>query len=266
MAQLHPDFSFTGRLGNISAYRMKGSDKIILRTRGGAKKDKIKRHPRFENQRRSYTEFGGRATATKCLRSALFPLQQLADYNFTGKLNALTIPVQAMDTVSEFGKRNIHFSKNPKLFEGFHLNNHNTFDSIVRNPLTWEIEKDSLEAQIDFPALIPGINFFVPPGNHPVYSFIATVGIVPDLDFSISRYEPTNNAISAVTQSEWYPAMTGSPAVTLEPNLARLLSKHPPAPPFTFMLAVGIRFGSIGMNNVITQVKYAGAAKILGMR
>jgi len=38
MAELLSGFEFTGRLGNITAYKMKGSDKIILRTRGGASK------------------------------------------------------------------------------------------------------------------------------------------------------------------------------------------------------------------------------------
>ena len=63
MATLDSLITFLGRLGNITAYRMKGCDKIILHTRGGAKKDSIKNDPRHSNQRRSYTEFGGRGTA-----------------------------------------------------------------------------------------------------------------------------------------------------------------------------------------------------------
>jgi hypothetical protein len=266
MAKLNPDFSFTGRLGNISAYRMKGSDQTILRTRGGASKDKIKHDPRFEKQRRVNVEFGGRGTATKCLRKALFPLPQLADYNFTSSLNALTNPIQELDTISEFGKRNIYFSKNPQLLEGFNLNRRNTFDSIVRNPLSYELNKDALIAQINFPALLPGINFFVPPGNHPAFSFVAVIGLVPDLVVSVKSYTPLNDACSGYVTSEWFPVMNGSPAVVLEPNLTKLLSWQTLVSPFTVMLSVGIRFGTMAMNNDIAQVKHAGAAKILAMR
>ncbi len=36
------NFAFTGSLGNYSAYTMRGHDGIILRTKGGASKNRIK--------------------------------------------------------------------------------------------------------------------------------------------------------------------------------------------------------------------------------
>lgn len=265
MAQLHSNFSFTGRFGNISAYRMKGSDKIILRTRGGASKEKIKRDPRFENQRRSYTEFGGRSTASKYLRAALFPLNQLADYNFAGTLNALVRPIQLLDTAHEPGKRDIYFTGSPKLMEGFSLNRRNPFDSIVRNPLTWEMHKDTLSARINIPALIPGINFFATPGNHPLYNIVVVLGIVPDIEYTVHGYYPRSLTPAAKSMNTaWYPLLSGSPATVLEVSLPAPASL-PPSNAFSMMLSVGIRFGTVIENNDVRQVKYAGAAKILAM-
>jgi hypothetical protein len=48
MAILKNLTEFTGSLGNISAYRRKDSDKVILRMKGGATKKKIKTAKSFE--------------------------------------------------------------------------------------------------------------------------------------------------------------------------------------------------------------------------
>ena len=73
---------------------MKGSDKIILRTKGGASKEKIKKGKEFATTRRLNSEFGGRAVASKYIMRSLFPLKALADYNIAGPLNALIKPIQ----------------------------------------------------------------------------------------------------------------------------------------------------------------------------
>jgi hypothetical protein len=265
MAKLDAEFSFTGKIGNLSAYHRKGSKQVILRQAGGPSKNKIKKDPAFAKQRRHNMEFGGCASGTRCIRKAMFPLQQLGSGDFTGILNKMNRSLLVLDTTSEFGKRNIYFSKSPKLYEGFQLNDTNSFDSIVRNPLPYKIDKDTLSAEINFPALKPGINFFVPPGNHPVYSFIATIGIVPDMIYSNGKYKPLSHAVSGMAQSAWYPTLKGSPAIELRPNLASLSLTQTPATPFTLMLSVGIYFGTIGINNEIEQVKKKGAAKILAM-
>jgi len=97
MAHISKGIVFTGSLANVSAYKMRGSDKIILRTKGGPSKKKIKHSPNFQNTRLLNAEFGGRATATKWIRKALRPLLPLADYNIAGPLNALLKPIQLME-------------------------------------------------------------------------------------------------------------------------------------------------------------------------
>jgi hypothetical protein len=264
MAKLDADFSFTGRMGNLSAYRRKGSKQIILRNAGGPSKKKIKNDPVFERQRRHSKEFSGCATGTKCIRKAIFPLLRLCSGDFTGILNKMNRSLLVLDTINELGKRNIYFSKSPKLFEGFQLNDTNNFDSIVRNPLSYKMNKDTLSAEINFPVLKPGINFFVPPGTHPVYSFIATIGILPDLVYGKEKYQPLSVACSEMAQSAWFPVLQGSPSITLFPDLASTVTGIP-ATPFTLVLSAGICFGTIGINHETEQVKKAGAAKIVGM-
>src|SRR5579862_1387448 len=129
MAQLESEFEFTGSLGNLSAYKMRGVDRIVIRTKGGASRDKILKSPEFELTRRNISEFSGCSTAGRWVRYALYSQRALADYNISGPLNALMKSMQLLDKVSEWGKRSILLSKNPTLLEGFSLNRYVTFES-----------------------------------------------------------------------------------------------------------------------------------------
>jgi hypothetical protein len=256
------DISFTGSLGNISAYKMKGSDKIILRTKGGASKKKIQKVKEFERTRQLNAEFGGRSAGSKYIMRSLFPLKALADYNLAGPLNALIKPIQAMDTESDRGKRNIYFTRQPKLLEGFSLNKRNPFDSIVRNPVSCRLNKKNYSASIEIPALIPGINFFVPPGRHPLYSIVIVLGIVPDLIFTKDGYKPLTDPQAVHEATGWHPVSKASQAMALEVSLQGK-SLQLPVASFSLVLSIGIRFGTVGMGDAVEQVKYAGAAKVM---
>lgn len=202
--------------------------------------------------------------ASKYIMRSMRPLKALADYNLTGPLNALIKPIQAMDTESEDGERSIYFTRHPKLLEGFSLNKRNPFDSIVRNPIACRLDKQSLSASVEIPTLIPGINFFVPPGRYPFYSIIVVIGIVPDVVYTLHRYIPLAEADAVKKASAWYPVTVGSKAMTLEVSLQREGFKLPSSP-FSMILSIGIRFGNVGVNEEVQQVKYAGAAKVMAV-
>src|SRR5438105_15373191 len=111
MAQINSNFDFTGPLGNVSAYKMRGVERTILRTPGGQSREKIKNHPNFRVTRLNNFEFGGCSLAAKLIRKMLWPQQSVADYNISGPLTALVKPIQAMDMENGLGNRNIIFSK-----------------------------------------------------------------------------------------------------------------------------------------------------------
>lgn len=187
----------------------------------------------------------------------------LADYNIAGPINVLLKPIQELDN-SEHGQRNILLSKYPRLLEGFSLNRQQFFDSIVRNPLTWTLARNDQSASIHIPALIPAINFHVP-GAWPMYSLVATIGIVPDLYYHEFGYRPLSgdyrSTASVVAFTDWYTVMNGSPATVLD-------IQYPVAPPdehYSVILAIGIRFGTMRDATMVEQVPYVGAAKVLAM-
>ena len=261
MAQLMSDFLFTGSLQNLSAYKMRGSDKIILRKKGGPSKKQIKHSPNFDLTRRNNKEFGGRAKAAQHIKRILFPLLFIADYNITGPLNALLQPIQQMDTHNEWGKRDILLTKNPRLLEGFTLNRRYFFESIVRTPVSCTIHKQKQQAIIDLPHLLPGINF-IAPGNYPFYRFIAVMGLVPDLFCTEHGYLPKGERDYSFDyiETDWLPVNTPAPAVTLT------IEGPPENKPTTCsnMVALGIAFGTM-QGQQIQPVKYIGAGKVIGM-
>lgn len=258
MAKLIGDIQLTGTLNNLSYYKMRGSDKIIVRRKGGPSKKQVKNSDQFEHTRLNNKEFGGRSKAAKQIAHSLFPMRYLADHNITAPLNALLKPIQEMDTVSEKGKREILITRYPKLLEGFSLNRRYLFDSIVRTPVRYTIQDQ--QAIVTIPELIPGINF-MPPDNFPWYQFIAVASLVPDVvyDDKSEKYELIGELYNIFDAcSDWLPVNNRAAA-------AQLVVKDLPAKPagYTLLVTLGISVGTI-KGAEIEPIPYVGAARIMG--
>jgi hypothetical protein len=270
MGKFNPPFSYTGTVGKLSVYNVRGSDTPIVRRKGGPTKRQIKTKPSFAITRLNNMEFGGRAKIAGQVLSALRPLKYMGDYNIAGPLNSLFIPIQELDTEHGKGERNIVLSKNPGLLQGFNLNRRTPFDTIVANQLAYTLSKETLTASIHFPALIPDVNFFVPE-NYPWYRFMVIVGIVEDMFYNPKGYQPEHGVEDyswVLEVSDWLSVHAGVPAVTKQ--YTKLLDayggieKITKLNSYSILLAVGIAFGTMQKGQV-EMVKYVGGAKILGM-
>ena len=262
MAKLEGNIQITGSLDNLSFYKMRGSDKIIVRKKGGPTRKQVKQAPEFEHTRRNNSEFSGRSRATACIKYMLNPIRFLADYNITGPLNALLKPIQKMDTESEWGKRNIIISKNARLLEGFSINRRYQLDSIVRTPVLYSIQNQKII--IDIPELFPGLNF-ISPGNYPWYQFIALAGLVPDIYYQddVWGYRPKgdyNHYDPLIDSTDWLPVNSGAAATKL--TIDGLPEVKPDG--HSILIAIGIAFGTM-QGTEIRPVKYVGAGKVIGM-
>jgi hypothetical protein len=82
MPFLEGPFAFTGKLDMLSAYRMRGVDKIVVRRKGGPSREKIKTGASFANTRRTMSEFGGCSRHGSYVRMAMLQIRHLSDYNF----------------------------------------------------------------------------------------------------------------------------------------------------------------------------------------
>ena len=80
MARVKNFDQITGSIGKFSFYTRKGSSGILVRTKGGASKEKIASDPNFANLRKSNKEFGGCAKMSKQMRMAFYGLEQEKEF------------------------------------------------------------------------------------------------------------------------------------------------------------------------------------------
>src|SRR5688572_23068667 len=222
MPFLEGPFAFTGKLDMLSAYRMRGVDKIVVRHKGGPSREKIKTGASFANTRRTMSEFGGCSRHGSYVRMAMLQIRHLSDYNFGSDINSVMRQVQLRDGTGEWGRRRITLSEHTRLLEGFStVRKAPSFDSIVRAPVYYTMDRASRSARIDIPELLRDINYF-PQNNHAMFRLTVTLGIVPDVTFDVpSReylppdwYSRLHNSIEMST--DWNPSLEGMKSTTLE--------------------------------------------------
>ncbi|HUP13232.1 MAG TPA: hypothetical protein VM187_13490 [Niastella sp.] len=264
MAKLKGDFSFTGSMGNISVYKRHDIDEPIMRTKGGATKEKIKTADSFEETRRLNSEFGGRARTSRMVMRSIRHLKPMADYNIAGPINALLKHVQLLDTESAHGQRHVQLTKNPQLLEGFSLNKKRLFDSIIRSHINYTLSRRDRSVRIQVPALLPEINF-LPQVSYPMFSLVVTLGIIPDVFYNSYGYRSTTSeygdGYDLPLYTDWFPALKGSPEQTLELSLPDEM----PDEAYSVIAGIGIRFGVFKEAGNIDQVPRAGSARVLAM-
>lgn len=261
MPKLTGAIQFTGKLGNLSAYTMQGHEGIILRGKGGASKEMIKNHPNFALTRLNNAEFGASSKAGKAVREAIFMVKHLANYNFSGDINAIAKTILKQDSVNKWGERAILFSQYHELLEGFSLNRQLFFNTVVRHQIICKLNRDAGSVSLELPNLLPGINFYTPPGQR-LYQFIFTLGVIPDMVFTLTGYRPQDPVIyhPQTFTSEWYSTAAQLTAQTINlqlENFNGLINSN------SLVLAAGIGFGYPLSNNIVQAVKYAGTATIL---
>jgi len=201
----------------------------------------------------------------------LRPIKYLGDYNMAGPLNSLFMPIQALDTVSGHGERNIQLTKNPGLLEGFNLNRRTPFSNILTNSLEYTLSREKLTATVTIPELIPGVNFF-PADNFQWYKFVAILGIIEDVFYFPRGYgnaagRQNTYGDSVFEASNWFNITPQSPALELTcsfkefgKNVIKAVGKNN----YSCLLAIGIAYGSMVQGRV-EMVKYVGGGKILSM-
>jgi hypothetical protein len=274
-----------GGLGGLSFYKMRGVEGIVVREKGGLTKEKIKTDPDCHKVRRNIAEFSGRSTAGRWIRQVLNAQLPMADYNISGPLAALLMPVQQLDTTGEPGKRTIRLSENPLVIKGFSLNKKTLFDSVLRCPVDYSLSRETGTARVQIAPLIPAINLFAP-AHYAMFRVIITWGVVPDVYpdgrkdqtynmepgnevamtfFDKVKYFPSHlgydNIPTEVFRSDWYPISKGAPAIDKELTLR----VFPPDTDFTLVLSIGICYGIMESADYVRQAPYVGSAKILAV-
>ncbi len=256
----------TGSVRGVSFYTRRGSDQIIMRTKGGIPGDKLKKLPQFEGVRNQQKEMGGCAKFASGARLALGGLHRLADYNISPVLTGIASKIQKQNTETEKGKRTVNFSDFKQSVEGFNLNRKFPFNSVLRVSTACEVNRETLAASVTFGRINTEMDL-VNIQKLPWFRLIVVTGTVSDMVYSkeLSKYIPVTpelHGAAAVTTSEWFPANaiineTMLTAAMTEKQKGWLTDK------ITMIICAGVEFGTVGYDGKPVEVKYAGSAKVL---
>ncbi len=271
MAKAALNFPFSGSLGCYSCYSMRGVNKLILRSKGGPSKEQIASGKQFETTRKNMSEFGGCGMAGGKIGLAVDHLKEVADYNFTGKLNSICKVMQTMELENlgvqgHLGKTPVLISKYGKILDGFNVNQNNPFDTIVNNSPTFDIVRNELKATLQFPDLIPGINF-VNAWNLLYYRFKIQLGMVPDMVFYETKYAPATPALKLTSNNymmDWISCSDVNKGNSVEIKLPNSVQMDDS---ISLILSISVQFGKLRPgSSLIEKVKFVGCGKILAVR
>ena len=262
-------FQMSGSIKGVSFYSQKGSDKVIMRTKGGANKDTIANSPKFAGLRKQQKEFGGCAKFGSLARYAFGGLHRLADYNMTPVLNGIGKNLMKLDTTSEKGRRNLKLTAHKQALEGFNFNRNYPFSSVLRVAPQWHLEREELKAVVT----IPRINTDIDLQNIqklPFFRLIVVIGTISDMAYNptVNEYEPLVEGLhghSAVLTGEWQTTQTILPEQTMTvqmhpTEIAEMNDK------VTVLLSMGVEFGNVGYTDEPVEVKNAGCGKVLKVK
>lgn len=266
MAIIKGAIQMTGSIKGVSFYSVRGSDRVIMRTKGGASKRKIATSPKFEGLRKQQKEWSGCAKFGSLTRYAFGGLHRLADYNITPVLNGMGKNLMKLDTEGETGKRRLQLSKHKQVLEGFNFNRNYPFNSVLRVGISCEIDRNNLRAAVSV-GRINADNDILNLQRLPYYRLIVAMGTVTDWYFSEKdeAYRPTEvnlNGASEVYTSPWYQTRGITPEQTITVQMTEL-QQALVTDEVTVLVSMGIEFGKIGFTGEPEEVKWAGSGKVI---
>ena len=262
MAKVSGPNQFTGKLGDLTYYKLPGSDQIYVKYSSGPSRERVKSSPEFANTQKHNSEFGGGSRAASLLQKCLGEIRYLKDYNYFGDLNKFIVSIRKVDDTSHFGTRSILFSKKGNILDGFNFNKSKPFDAIVRHPILFDISRENSKAIIQLPELTPNYNFF-PSKDQSLYEIRISFAFLPDVICTSNGYMPVVDCdkLQVEATSGWHPVIETQKAKNLELTL-------PPIPDqsCSLILSIGIRYGARFDNGFVLPVPKRGSGKILAIR
>ncbi|WP_243349603.1 hypothetical protein [Parabacteroides sp. FAFU027] len=269
MAKIKGILQATGSIKGVSFYTRMGSDEVIMRTKGGASKEKIKKSPKFEKLRQCQKEWSGCTKLASGIRLALGELPRLADYSVSGTLNGIAKTIQKTDTEQPVGQRHVLLSTQRDILTGFTMNRKYTFDSVLRATPIGVIDRENLCARVTIPRINTDIHLVNFP-KLPFFRIIVTLGTLSDMVYDPDKrdYVPADSSYHAggyTLKSEWFPTQ----GVIEEQSFNPMMENSNPgdlSDATTMILGIGVEFGTAGYDGKPVEVKYAGCGKVLGVK
>ena len=268
MVKIKGPFKLEGSMAGVSFYTMRGSDKVIMRSKGGASKEKIQNSPKFAGLRKQQKEWSGCTQFGSLARYSFGGVHRVADINLTPTLNSFGKKLAKLDTVSPVGQRNIKLSEYKEILEGFDFNKDYPINTVLRVLPRWKIDREQLKGVVTFPRINTDINL-LNIQKLPFFRLVIAIGTVSDLIYNPDKdaYFPLVSEVhghSSTLTGDWNSAKTILPEQTMTVQMeeeATLMTEN-----VTVLLTMAVEFGNIGDSKQPVEVKYAGCGKVIGVK
>ena len=269
MAIIKGAIQMTGSVKGMTFYTRRGSDQVIMRTKGGVTKEKMKSSPKYETLRKHQQEWGACARFGSIVRYCFGGLHRLADYNLTPALNGIAKNVVKGDESHEIGVRSLLFSNYRHALEGFNFNRNYPFNTVLRVSVSPTLNREQLQATVAVPRINTDIDV-LNVQRLPFFRLIVVLGTVSDVVYNAEQKEyeplaPDMHGVSETLTGQWHSANTVLDPQTLTVQLpeemrAKLTDN------VSVLLSMAIEFGTVGFTGQPVEVKYAGSGKVLCVR
>ena len=153
MAIIKGGNSITGSVQQTSYYTISGSGKVVARSKGGPKADRMKAGKEFVNTRKHQVEWKACVKFSKGLQHALGETYRLGDYNVSPVWNGLGKNLMGLDKINPVGERNLILSLHRQVLQDFSLNRNYPFNTVLRVSTEYEINKEILQATVSLPRI-----------------------------------------------------------------------------------------------------------------
>ena len=268
MAIVKGALQVTGGIKGVSFYSISGSDKVIMRTKGGPTKRRMKVGPEFEKVRKHQAEWAACVMFSNHLNYATGEFKKLGDYNVSPVWNGIGKKLINLDKEHETGQRSLCLSHYPLALEGFNMNRNFTFNAVFRALLSIELNKKEKKLTIQIPR-INTANDLYNVQKLPYFRLQFSLGIISDIVyFENENYKPYKfmvdqlPAYSQLEKTEWLSTNdiieSSQFEIILDTDLPDEEIQH-----LTFLASAAIEFARVGFAGQIEPVKRASAAKIL---
>lgn len=268
MAIIKGAFQMEGSIRGVSFYTMKGSDKVIMRTKGGPSKRRMKVGKEFEKVRKHQTEWAACVLFSRGIQYAVGDAYRLADYNVSPVWNGIGKKLINLDEESALGERHLRLSVYREALAGFSLNRNYAFNAVMQATPTFEVDKEKRSATVKFPQ-INTENDLLNVQKLPYFRLIVSIGVVSDICFNPDngrdKYADELDGANGIGESittEWFSANDIIPEQTVEVIFKESLMEYR-SESDTVLLTLGIEFGTTAFGGKIEGVKRAGCARIV---
>jgi hypothetical protein len=236
---------YSGTIGGVRHFKIKGLQGDFAGLAGGPSGEQIATDPTFERTRENMNEFGGCAIAGKSVRVALSQIiKQMSDPQVTGRLTGVMKKINLEDGSEARGYRAILISQQRQYLAGFAFNKSVSLDGVFVAPYTFTHTAGRDSATLTVPAFNPA-NLINAPAGATHFRLITAVASVSDFAYNDTSgtYEPvdaTNNELSNVTYSGYIDLF--SPVATSTAVTATLPGTPTLSADVSVLLCVGIEF------------------------